>query len=416
MQFLLILKIIVLTLNILMAIYGIYFLVVSLYPFKINKFEIRNDKFHKFAIIVAARNEENVIGNLIESLQTQNYPSDKFDIVVIPNNCNDNTEEISKLKGAVIINCDIPVKSKGEVISFAFKHIFENNDVYDAFCIIDADNLVHPEFLTEMNKELCKGSMVAQGYRDSKNPSDSWISSCHSIYYWSMNCFFNGMRKSNILSAEVNGTGFMVHCDIVKMHGWDTFSMTEDIEFSIHCALNNYKIAWVPRAIVYDEQPLGFKESWKQRKRWSTGTLQCLSAYSIPLVKSIFKTKSIRSLDMFIFLISPSVQVIGLINFLLYGLINLFVYKNNIDILLSKIFLPLVFSYLAFFCACILCIILEKKNFFKSLAGIATFPIFILSWIPITIICIFKKSDVWEEIKHTRAIKIAHVVPWLDEG
>lgn len=130
-----------------------------------------------------------VIGNLIDTLKSQNYPEELLDVYVLPNNCTDNTEEVSLEHGAKVFHCSSKVHSKGAALEEFFDDTFANNDVYDAFCIFDADNLVDPGFFIAMNNAMCSGETIAQGYRDSKNPADSWISGCQSIFYWTLNRF-----------------------------------------------------------------------------------------------------------------------------------------------------------------------------------------------------------------------------------
>ena len=67
----------------------------------------------RFAVLIAARNEEQVIGPLINSLLTQDYPADLYDIWVIPNNCTDHTAQAARGFGARVLECPFPVKSKG---------------------------------------------------------------------------------------------------------------------------------------------------------------------------------------------------------------------------------------------------------------------------------------------------------------
>ena len=198
------------------TIYTAYYAIIFIFSFKSIEKRVDYDPKNTFAIIIAARNEEQVIGNLIESLKDQNYPKNMYDIIVIPNNCTDSTDEIARSKGATVIDCSLPIRSKGDVLSFAFDKILNEHDKYDAFCVVDADNLVHPDFLRKMNSALCSGVKVGQGYRDSKNPYDTIISSCYSIYYWMVNRLHNHARSSIGLSAMVNGSGFMVSADILR--------------------------------------------------------------------------------------------------------------------------------------------------------------------------------------------------------
>ena len=126
--------------------YGLYFVITGLLAFKkdedqkIRSFRART----KFAIVIAARNEAKVVGDLIKSLKSQNYPNDLYDIYTFVNNTKDDTFDVAKKAGSKAINVNVPVKSKGDVLKFAFDKL-KNKD-YDAYIIFDADNVVHPDF------------------------------------------------------------------------------------------------------------------------------------------------------------------------------------------------------------------------------------------------------------------------------
>ena len=167
-------EIIIYILLILSLIYGFYFLIMASGVFRKKKCEIDNNKKNHFAILIAARNEETVIKNLINSLKKQNYPSNKYDVYVIVNNCTDNTLEVAKNAGAKIIECKQKVKSKGEVLKYTFNKL-KSNDEIDAYVIFDADNVVHREFLNKMNDSINCGYEVVQGFRDTKNICDNWL-------------------------------------------------------------------------------------------------------------------------------------------------------------------------------------------------------------------------------------------------
>jgi len=389
-------------------IYGLYFLITGLYAFQRNPKKIKNyNKKHKFAIVVAARNEENVIGNLIDSLKKQKYPKENYDIFVVPNNCTDNTKEISIKHGAKIIECEKVVKSKGDVLEYTL-NLLNKKHKYDAFIIFDADNIVHPNFISRMNDTLCSGYELAQGFRDSKNPSDSWICGSYSLYYWGQNIFFNKARMNIDASASINGTGFMIKSNIIEEMGFKTVTMTEDIEFTAQCAINNKKIAFVNDAITYDEQPLNFKTSWKQRMRWTTGTYQCLFTYFKPLLNGAIKDKNISCLDMLLFFMAPIVQLIGSLVFVLlfiYTILGIKLYDIFAYMFAyNEIFFILTYLISILFSAMI--VIINKKSIFKTILGILTFPIFLFSWIPINLICLFKKTLNWEPIIHNRNVDL----------
>lgn len=382
--------------------YGLYFLftgLVAFFPLK-EKAKLE-DKNYKFAIFIPARNEEEVIGDIIDSLKKQNYPKSLYDIFVIINNTTDKTEEVAKKAGAKVLNVDIPVKTKGEVLLWT-KEKFRKTD-YDAYLIFDADNVVHPGFIKAMNNALCRGSKVAQGFRDTKNLSDNWISTSYSLFYYIQNFFFHRARMRLNLSATINGTGFMAKKDFFE-EVFDPKSLTEDVEFSALTVLHGDKVEFVEDALTYDEQVTDFKASWNQRKRWSKGMLQCLKLYRFPLLKKFFGKADFANLDLYCMFVSPIIQVLSfalaivLIIFALAGveLFDLFSY------LLAYNLLFLIVTYLLSVLLNIFIIRYNKRPIKDSLSGIFLFSVFIFTWIPINIACFFDKKVVWDPIKHNK--------------
>lgn len=260
--------------------YGIYFLIKCLIK---SKPIIEHKDKTKFGVIIPARNEEKVIGKLLDSLNKQNYSKKLYDVFVIPNNCSDNTELVVLSKNVNVLKYRKKFNSKGEVLKEAFKDLIKKD--YDAFIIFDADNIVDKNFLKEMNNSVLEGSLVCQGYRDSKNHNDNWISYGYSMFYWLQNLFFN-----KIGNVSVSGTGFMVKKEVIERYGFDMKTLTEDVEFSVNCNLNNIKIDFCSKAITYDEQPTNIVTSWIQRKRWTVGVVQGLKLY----LKKIIKKRDIE--------------------------------------------------------------------------------------------------------------------------
>ena len=245
--------------------------VTSLIKFK-EKPLLMNKK-HRFIIALPANNEETVIGNLIKSLQMQDYDKELFDIYVIADNCTDNTAKIARENGAIVYErFDETKKTKGYALNWFLSKMKVKKDDYDALLVFDADNIVDKNFLNVMNKKLCQGEVLVQGYRDIKNPTDTWVSGGYAIFYWTMNRLYHLARYNMGLSPLINGTAFMVKWDILIDEGWNTKTLTEDIEFALINISKGVKLGWAKDAIVYDEQPLTFKQSWKQRERWSVRT------------------------------------------------------------------------------------------------------------------------------------------------
>ncbi len=386
-------------------IFGMYFAITGLFGFKNyhkSMFDRHKPKY-KFAIIVPSRNEEKVIGALIKSLDKQNYPKDLYETIIVPNNCTDDTAGAARKAGATVMECTVPVKVKADVLQFVFEKLKPRKDI-DAYVIFDSDNLVHPNFLARMNDALCEGVEVAQCFRDSKNMGDNWLTGSYTLFYFIQNFFFNRARMNFSGSAAINGTGFVIKKDVVK-DGFHTKTLTEDSEFTGQCALRGIQVAFVEEAITYDEHPQSFWASWKQRKRWTSGTIACLQIYGKRLMKTFFKTGNISCFDMCMMYLSPIVMVLGfflsIVLFIFHvtgvELFDFFSYLYAMGLVFF------IFFYFANVALNIFVIKYNKKSVKTLLSGIILFSLFLATWIPINIICIFKKTNSWEEIKHDRS-------------
>jgi cellulose synthase/poly-beta-1,6-N-acetylglucosamine synthase-like glycosyltransferase len=396
-------------LGVLTSLYGVYFVILALLGDLKRKRKTKVvQPITRFALVVAARNESAVIGNLIISLQQQNYPKDLYDIYVAPNNCTDNTRQIAISHGAKIFDPKGDIRSKGNVLSQFVKMCMKEKK-YDAICVFDADNIVHPEFLQKMNNEKLAGAHIAQGFKNSKNPADSAVAASFSIYYWIIGRFYNASREALGLSSFITGSGFMVTISFFeKIGGWNTRTITEDYEFSAQCVLAGERVHYVPDAIVYDEQPLTFEQSWKQRRRWSTGYFECSKIYLQDLVKNTVGYRSIICLDL-------TMTYIGSVIFILSLIVSL----SQIALTGFKFYINYSTGQLQFISTClflgiIFCVLLASYITYKSNRqtiqgfgkGIVFFILLIISWIPINIVSLFKKQRVWEAIAHTRALTL----------
>lgn len=390
------------------TIYGLYYVIIGIHGLqKHNKFP-EAAPTTRFAIAIAARNEAGVVGNLIDTLKAQHYPKERFDIYVLPNNCTDNTEEVALAHGARIFRCSDKVHSKGAALSEFFDGTFKDNDNYDAFCIFDADNLVDPDFLQGMNNAYCAGEVIGQGYRESKNPKTSWVSGSQSIFYYTLNRFLNLARYNSGLSAALNGTGWMVAASVLKDGGFHTFSLTEDIEFTTQNILKGRKVAWIPEAKTYDEHPIDFWTSWKQRKRWSTGTYQCFWAYTPVLWKAFRKYHRWACLDMICYLLAPLLQVLQAV----YSVVSIVIAAMvaiNLQVM-TTLELSVVMSLasivlLPIGTAIVVSLEHHKLNDVK-LDSYWTFWWYLNSWMIINITCILEPLTTWEPIAHTQAMSM----------
>ena len=389
-------------------IYQIGISLCSLVKLKDKPLKIKKD--HRFMAIIPAHNEEAVVANLVESLKNQDYNKELYDIYVIADNCTDNTAKVAREAGAIVYErFDEAKKTKGYALDWFLQQKIKEDAPYDAFFIFDADNIVDKNFIKNMNKKLCQGEDVVQGYRDIKNPTDSWITSGYAIFYWTMHRFYHLARYNIGLSPLLNGTGFMVRFDVVKPQGWDTVTLTEDIEFSLKRIIAGKKLGWATDAIVYDEQPVGFKQSWSQRSRWTVGHIQCISKYTKPLAKAAKENKTLMNFDGFLYIIgSIPMFVLTLIlllaNFLIYAGEGMTTYQ-----LIDSVVRYIIPTFLLPIFTAMIVMVLDKRPIKPMAKGLLFYPLFLGSWLLINFKCLFKRETTWEKINHVRSIKISDV-------
>lgn len=395
---------------------SIYYLCISFFGIWKRKDEQEVAPKNSFALIIAAHNEEVVIRDILESLNGLEYPKELYDVFVIADNCTDNTAVKAREKGAFVYErVDVNKRGKGYALEWMFQKIFNMRKKYDAIAIFDADNLVHKNFLKEMNKQLSRGYKVVQGYLDSKNPHDTWITGSYSIAFWTCNRMYQLARSNLGLSTQLGGTGFCINTDILKKLGWGATCLTEDLEFTCKLILYGYKIGWAHNAIIYDEKPLTLFQSWKQRKRWMQGFADVSSRYFFKLVIKSIKTFDFVLFDCALYSIQPIITVLiglsvisGGIQYFMrtYHLISNFntvVYSVNFNLLtISAVLLSILqFIYTPFM------LVLEKKLDLKILFYYIIYPFYAITWFPISLQGIMNKNNKeWSHTTHSRSIKI----------
>lgn len=248
-------------------------------------------KQHKYAILVAARNEEKVIGNLIDSIHMQDYPSELVTVFVVADNCTDGTARVAREKGVLCYERSDPEhRTKGFALQYLVKCIDRDYgvDSYDGYFIFDADNLLKGDYITRMNEAFDSGEKIVTSYRNTKNFGDNWISASYALHWMRTQRSEHRARSVFRLATRIQGTGFLFTNEILK-NGWNYTSLTEDRAFCADAVVNGYRISYNNDAEFYDEQPTDIRIAMRQRTRWSKGHIQALAESGGKLFLGIFK-------------------------------------------------------------------------------------------------------------------------------
>lgn len=390
-------------------------------------------KLHRYAFVICAHNEGLVIGELVDSIKAQDYPRELVDTYVFCDNCSDDTAARARAHGAIVYERPSGGQvGKSWVMDYGLGRIMrEHPDTYEGFFVFDADNVLTPSYVREMNNVFDEGCYAAvTSYRNSKNFDSSWISRGYGIWFLREATYLNNARMILGTSCAISGTGYLISARVIEaMRGWDFHLLTEDIQFSIFCALHGLRIGYARRAMFYDEQPVTFAASWKQRMRWTKGFYQVFVKYGPSLVR--FRSKKAAPVGnagageavtsaarprggfavydmlmtiapaMILTLVSAAVNGI----YLLIGLLFPgFVTPYETRMCMGSFLMTFVSFYVVFFLLALLTTATERKNIHDTNAhlflNLFTFPVFMLSYVPIALAAAVKKVD-WVPTRHT---------------
>lgn len=370
---------------------------------------------HSYAVLISARNEELVIGNLLDSILEQDYPSRLVRVFVVADNCTDKTAKVARAHGAIVYErFNDKFVGKGYALEYLLDRIGEEyGDVFDAYMVFDADNLLSEDYISRMNETFSDGYRIITSYRNSKNYGDNWISAGYALWFLREAKYLNNARYLLGTSCAVSGTGFMFSREILKScGGWPFHLLVEDIEFTIHNIVSGEKVGYCPRAVLYDEQPTKFSQSWKQRMRWARGYIQILRKYGGRLLHGIFAKRSFSCFDMTMN-IAPAVilSFLGIIinvGAAVYSVLN----GGGTDVLLQSFGQLILNTCLMMFIIGAITTISEWKNIYcstpKKILYAFTFPLFMLTYLPICIVALFHPVK-WEPIVHDRVRTLREV-------
>ena len=369
------------------------------------------DMRNHYAVLVCARNEEEVITGLIGSIRRQTYDAQKLHIFVMADNCTDRTAEVARNAGAVVYErFDTTHVGKGYALDCLLKHLAEDYPAgFDGYFVFDADNVLRDDYVEQMDRMLCAGHDVITSYRNSKNYGTNWISTGYSLAFMRESRYMQNARYLLGTSCSVTGTGFLFSRRIAgELKGWPYFTLSEDTQFSVDQIVKGRKIAFCADAEFYDEQPVTFTQSWHQRMRWAHGKIQIFKGYGKPLFRGMLHG-SFSCYDLLMMQIPTWIPT-------LYSLISTALIiildgcgGGSVEDDLASIGAILGGLYSGMFVIGGITTVTEWKRIrtttARKIVYAFTFPVFMATYIPISIAALFINPG-WKPIKHSAAFNM----------
>lgn len=403
--------------------------------FSKKKFPEKQEKL-RYGIVISARNEELVIGELLDSIRKNGYPLKKLQIFVVAHNCTDRTAEVARKHGATVYEYN---NDNERTLGYAYRYLFRRIEEeyrtvsFDGFFIFNADNILPPGYLSKMNDAfLYYGKKYAvTSYRNSTNFGENYMSCLYGIFFLAACRYEFRGRGVCGCTSRVSGTGYVLPSSFVE-NGWDYVTMTEDWEFTADRVAQGDKIMYCDEAEFFDEQPTTVPIMLRQRLRWARGHTIVFFTRFKKLVKAIFtpkkrggKDNKYSQYDVTMSILPSGAIGIGLLLLQLICLAfsPLFGYDPGevwtIYAIVSAI--SFVCSYLVTMLTGVLILILERKHipkigFFRKLAAILLWPFFLLLNVVLDVVSLFVRNLKWKPIPHGETRKKVSAEPVLAQS
>ncbi len=362
-------------------------------------------KPHRYAVLICARNEAAVIGDLLASLRRQTYDPALFTVFVMADNCSDDTAAIARRGGAVVYERFNQLQvGKGYALDALLQHIgADYPEGFDGYFVFDADNVLEDDYIEQMNRSFSAGFEIVTSYRNSKNYGENWVSAGYALWFLRESRYLNHARSLLGTSCAVSGTGFLFSRRILeKTKGWRFYLLTEDIEFTVHHVLDGEKVGFCPEAVLYDEQPASFRLSCRQRLRWAKGYLQVFRKYGRRLIRETLRGR-FACYDMTMVIMPALVLTTAAVTVNLGMSAVALLGGADLTSVLLSLGEYLLNMYLTFFFVGAVTTVTEWKRIHtsapKKILYAFTFPLFMATYIPVSMAAFFRKVE-WKPIQH----------------
>ena len=252
----------------------------------------------RFDVIVPAHDEASVIARTVANLRRLDWPSDRFRVVVVADNCNDATADIARAGGAhVLERFDLVHRGKGYALAFAFDWSRAYASA-DAVAVIDADAEASTNLLEAFAARIERGASAVQAHYGVLNPFDSWRTRLITIAKAAFHIVRSRARERLGLSCGVRGNGWCVTHELLQRVPYRAFSLTEDLEYGINLGFAGVRVEYADEAHSDADMVSGEKIARKQRQRWEAGRFQMVRAHSLPLLAAAVRLHSKICLDL----------------------------------------------------------------------------------------------------------------------
>jgi len=262
----------------------------------------------RFAVVVPAHNEQDGIASTVENLLAVDYPKHLFSVVVVADNCSDDTAPRAERAGAkVFVRHDEKLRGKGYALAHAFERLAPE---VDALVVVDADTVVSPNLLLAFAARIEVGAKAAQADYAVRNPNAAWRTRLMAIAFGAFHVLRSTARERLGLSAGLRGNGMCFTTELLEEVPHDAYSIVEDVEYGIKVGEAGYRVHYAHEAHVYGEMVTSAKASNSQRQRWEGGRAALAGSRGWPLIAAAIARRSAVLFDLAVDILVPPLSTL----------------------------------------------------------------------------------------------------------
>jgi cellulose synthase/poly-beta-1,6-N-acetylglucosamine synthase-like glycosyltransferase len=354
-----------------------------------------------FAVLICAHNEERVVAQAVRCMVTQQYDPERLRVFVVADHCSDRTAEVARAAGATVLERSGEVgRTKGYAMQWGIERIREIGH-FDALCVIDADNYVPPDFVETISRYLDAGHVAVQGYLDTKNPTQTWVTRSIATAYHVTNRFWFRARARLGLPATLGGTGFCLAWTVVDAYPWDPGSLADDLELTIKLILDDVPVSYAYYARTYDEKPANLRLSLRQRCRWMQGHNDVAFRWLWSVLRATLTKRRLAYFDALLHLLQPLRMLVSFVCLVLLAAAKMAM-PNHPAIARTFYFsVPAIMLALAVFVVYPLVVAAAERRFGATLRILVPFMMFSFTWIVAIVVGLVKmRRRVWIHTAH----------------
>jgi len=227
----------------------------------------------RLVVLVPAHDEATQIERCVQSLQAQSYPSDLYQIVVVADNCTDDTAALAGAAGADVLVRDEPsARGKGRALRWGMERVLAGSSTPDAVVVVDADSQADPELLAGLVGRFEAGVDAVQG-ESLLLPNDSPQAALRATAFLLVNRVRPRGRAVLGAPSTLAGNGMLLSSALLRDYPWDAYTSAEDLEYSVDLRLRGVKPGFAGGAIVYSDAAPSTRAATEQQLRWEGGKL-----------------------------------------------------------------------------------------------------------------------------------------------